>query len=294
MIAVVKHKINTLTNMELHVIDTGNFKLDGGAMFGVVPKVMWQKLYPADENNLCTWTMRCLLIVTDDRKILIDCGIGEKQEEKFLKNYHLSGDASLEKSLKNAGFSNADITDVILTHLHFDHCGGAVKYNSSKTELIPTFNNAIYWVSQQQWDLANHPNQREKASYLKENFQPLNENGKIRFVENDSELYPGISVRIFNGHTAGQLIPFIKYNDKTIVYMADFIPAAAHIPLPFIISYDTQPLVSLAEKESFLKEAVKGDYTLFFEHDVYNECCNLHETEKGIRANKSFQLKEIF
>lgn len=280
--------------MELHVINTGNFKLDGGAMFGVVPKVMWQKVYPADENNLCTWSMRCLLIVSDNKKILIDCGIGDKQDEKFLKNYHLSGDDTLTKSLANAGFTTEDITDVILTHLHFDHCGGAVKYNSDRTELVPTFKNAIYWISQQQWDLANDPNQREKASYMKNNFIPLYEKGHVKFISKDTELFPNISVRLIFGHTAGQLIPYINYNGKTIVYMADFIPAAAHIPLPYIISYDTQPLVSLAEKESFLNEAVTNDYTLFFEHDFYYECCSLHETEKGIRANIFFNLKDFF
>lgn len=279
--------------MELYVINSGNFKLDGGAMFGVVPKVMWQKVYPADENNLCTWSTRCLLVVHNDRRILIDCGIGDKQDEKFLKNYHLTGEDTLDKSLTNAGYTTDDITDVILTHLHFDHCGGAVKYNTGRTELIPAFKNAIYWISFQQWDLANHPNQREKASYMKENFIPLKEKGQIKFVGKDTEIYPDITVRLIFGHTAGQMIPFINYNGKTIVYMADFIPAAAHIPLPYIISYDTQPLVSLAEKEKFLKEAVAKDYTLFFEHDIYNECCSLHETEKGIRANKFFKLNEF-
>lgn len=280
--------------MELHVINTGNFKLDGGAMFGVVPKVMWQKVYPADENNLCTWSMRCLLIVDRNKKILIDCGMGDKQDEKFFKNYHRSGDDTLVKSLANAGFTTSDITDVILTHLHFDHCGGAVINNDNKTELNPAFNNATYWISLQQWDLANHPNQREKASYLKENFYPLKEKGHIRFVGKDTELFPDVNIRLINGHTAGQMIPFINYHGKTIVYMADFIPAAAHIPLPYIISYDTQPLISLAEKETFLKEAVTNNYILFFEHDIFNECCSLHETDKGIRADKYFPLKEIF
>ncbi len=281
-------------NMELYSINTGNFKLDGGAMFGVVPKVMWQKVYPADENNLCTWSLRCLLAVFDDRRILIDCGIGNKQDEKFFKHYHLSEQKSLSSALEEKGFSLASITDVILTHLHFDHCGEAVSINDERTTYSPTFKNATYWVSKSQWELANNPNQREKASYFKENFIPLLENNQLKFIENNTLLYPSIELRIFNGHTSGQLIPFIKYRETTVVYMADLIPAAAHIPLPYIISYDTQPLVSLKEKESFLNEAVKNKYVLFFEHDYYNECCDLIETEKGIRPKTLCSLMEYF
>jgi glyoxylase-like metal-dependent hydrolase (beta-lactamase superfamily II) len=279
--------------MELHVINTGNLKLDGGAMFGVVPKVMWQKVYPADENNLCNWSMRCLLAVNGDRKILIDCGIGDKQDQKFLNNMHLNGDDNLHASLANVGYTADDITDVVLTHLHFDHCGGAVKYNTDRTGYEPSFKNATYWVGRAHWELANKPNAREKASFLKENFVPLMEAGKIKFVDSDTTLFPGFSVKIFNGHTAGQMIPFIKYKDKTIVYMADLMPAAVHIPLAYVISYDTQPLVSLAEKEDFLNEALAKDYILFFEHDIFNECCNLQQTEKGIRPKEFFSLENI-
>ncbi len=279
--------------MKLFSINTGTFKLDGGAMFGVVPKIMWQKSYSADENNLCTWALRCLLIETENRRILIDCGIGNKQSEKFLGHYHIVGNDGFEKSLAHTDFAPNDITDVILTHLHFDHCGGAIKHNADKTGFEPTFKNATYWIGKQQWDLANNPNQREKASYLNENFIPLLETGKVKFIENETEIFPNISVKIYNGHTAGQMIPFIKINDKTLVYMADFIPTTAHIPLPFVISYDTSPLITLSEKEEFLKEAVLNNYTLFFEHDNINECCSLQNTEKGIRANKTGLLKDF-
>ncbi len=278
--------------MKLHVINTGNLKLDGGAMFGVVPKVMWQKQYPADENNLCNWSMRCLLVVTDNKRILIDCGIGDKQDEKFFNNMHLNGDDTLISSLADKNYTLDDITDVVLTHLHFDHCGGAVKYNADRSGYELTFKNATYWVGRTHWELANQPNAREKASFLKENFVPLMDKGKLNLIDNDTTLFPGFEVRIFNGHTAGQIIPFIKYKDSTIVYMADLMPAAVHIPLPYVISYDTQPLVSLAEKDTFLREALANDYVLFFEHDIYNECCNLQQTEKGIRPKEFFTLNE--
>lgn len=279
--------------MKLSSINTGTFKLDGGAMFGVVPKILWQKVYPADENNLCTWALRCLLIETESRKILIDCGIGNKQSEKFLGHYHITGNEGFEKSLSHTCITPNEITDVILTHLHFDHCGGAVKHNADKTGFEPTFKNAKYWIGKQQWDLANNPNKRENASYLNENFIPLMEAGKVIFIENNTEIIPGISVRIYNGHTAGQVIPFINFEGNTLVYMADFIPTTAHIPLPFIISYDTSPLITLAEKEEFLKEAVLNNYILFFEHDNINECCTVHNTEKGVRANKTGLLKDF-
>lgn len=279
--------------MELHVINTGNLKLDGGAMFGVVPKVMWQKVYPADENNLCNWSMRCLLAVDDKRKILIDCGIGDKQDQKFFNNMHLNGNDNLMSSLANAGFTADDITDVVLTHLHFDHCGGAIKYNESRTAYEPAFKNATYWIGKAHWELANNPNPREKASFLKENFVPLLEAGKVKFIEKDSTLFPGFYVKIFNGHTVGQVIPYIEYKGKTVVYMADLMPASVHIPLPYVISYDTQPLISMAEKESFLNEALENDYILFFEHDINTECCNLQQTEKGIRPKDYFNLSEV-
>ena len=280
-------------NMKLQTINTGNLKLDGGAMFGVVPKVIWSRLYPCDENNLCNWSMRCLLIETGTRKILIDCGIGDKQPDKFLANYYLNGDDSLDSSLAKVGLTVNDITDVILTHLHFDHCGGAVRWNEDRTDYIPTFKNATYITSKTQWEWATNPNNREKASFLKENILPIMEKGRIKLVESDVELFPGISIRIFNGHTNGQVIPFVSYKDKTIVYMADLLPSAAHIPLPYIMSYDTRPLITLKEKEAFMNEAAKNGYVLFFEHDLYRECCTVQVTEKGVRMKDSFALADL-
>ena len=279
--------------MNLYPINTGNLKLDGGAMFGVVPKVIWGKSYPSDENNLCNWSMRCLLIVDGDRKILIDCGIGNKQSEKFFANYYLNGDDTLEKSLAANGFTVDDITDILLTHLHFDHAGGAIRWNTDKTDYIPTFKNATYRTSRRQWEWATNPNNREKASFLKENILPIKEKGRLELIEDNSDLFPDISVRIFNGHTDGQVIPFIKYKDKTVVYMADLLPSTAHIPLPWVMSYDTRPLITLQEKEAFMTEAAKKGYVLFLEHDLYRECCTLEETEKGVRMKESFSLSEM-
>ena len=279
--------------MQLYSILTGNLKLDGGAMFGVVPKVIWSKLYPCDENNLCNWSMRCLLIIDGNRKILIDCGMGNKQSEKFFGNYYLNGDDTLESSLATHGFTIDDITDVILTHLHFDHCGGAIRWNEDRTDYSPTFKNATYHTSRQQWEWATNPNNREKASFLKENILPIKEKGKLNLFENDCELFSGVSVKLFHGHTDGQVIPYITYKGKTIVYMADVLPSAAHIPLPYVMSYDTRPLITLQEKEVFLKEAVVNNYILFFEHDINRECCTLQETEKGIRMKDSFALTEV-
>ncbi len=279
--------------MEIYSIETGNLKLDGGAMFGVVPKVMWQKLYPADENNLCNWAMRCMLIVDSERKILIDTGIGTKQDEKFLKHYYLNGEDTLEKSLQKIGYSTDDITDVLLTHLHFDHVGGAVKYNE-KSELVPTFANAKYHTSKQQWEWATHPNRREKASFLKENILPLQEHKVLHLFENEHELFPNVQVKLYDGHTAGQVIPVVNVNGQNFAYTADLFPSVAHLPLPYIMSYDTQPLVTLEDRKRFFKDAMENNYILFFEHDLYNECCSLHETEKGIRAKETFSLNEFF
>jgi len=276
--------------MKLKALNTATFKLDGGSMFGVVPKVLWQKVYPSDENNLCTWALRCLLIETANRKIIIDCGIGDKQNEKFMGNFHLENYKSFDEILSSYSLNTDQITDVILTHLHFDHCGGAVKYNSDKTGFEATFKNATYWIGKKRWDLANSPNSREKASYLKENFVPLLDTGHVKFIEKDIEICENISVRIYNGHTSGQVIPFVNYNRKTLVFMADFIPTSAHLPLAWVISFDTQPLVSLSEKEKFLIEAVQNNYTLFFEHDLYTDCCTVAQTEKGIRVKDKFQL----
>ena len=280
--------------MKLYSIETGNLKIDGGAMFGVVPKVMWSKVYPADDNNLCNWSMRCLLIVDGDRKILIDNGMGDKQDEKFTRHYYLNGDDSLEKSLAKYDFTTDDITDMVLTHLHFDHCGGSIKYNEDRSRLIPTFKNADYWIGKTQWDLAVDPNRRDKASFLKENILPIQESGKLNFIENEGLLFPNVSVKFFNGHTDGQVIPFINYNGKTVVFMADLMPAVAHIPLSWIMAYDMHPLITLQEKQDFLEEALQNDYILFFEHDIYQECCNLQQTEKGIRAKETFGISEFF
>lgn len=278
--------------MQLYSIETGNLKLDGGAMFGVVPKVMWSKKYPADENNLCNWSMRCLLIVDEDRKILIDNGIGDKQDEKFLRHYYLNGDFSLESSLAKYGFTTDDITDMVLTHLHFDHCGGSIKYND-EGKLVPAFKNATYWTTKAQFEWATNPNRREKASYLKENILPIQESGQLKLIEEEGEFIPNIYAKIFNGHTDGQLIPHIKYKGKTIAFMADLLPAAAHVPIAWVIAYDTKPLISLKDKERFYKEALEENVILFFEHDIYNECCSIEMTEKGVKVKETFKLSEI-
>ncbi len=278
--------------MQLYPIHTGNFKLDGGAMFGVVPKTIWNKVYPSDENNLISLAMRCLLVVEGDRRILIDNGIGDKQDEKFFGHYYLHGNQSLIGSLQEAGFSPEDITDVFLTHLHFDHCGGTVKYNKDRSGFELTFPNAIHWLSNPQWEWATHPNRREKASFLHENMIPVSESGQLKLFDGPFDLIPGFEVRIFNGHTVGQSIPFITTGNRTVVFMADIIPTASHMPLPYIMSYDTQPLISLTEKEKFLIEAVEKDYILYFEHDAYTECCTLEKTEKGIKVKETLSLEE--
>ncbi len=278
--------------MKLYKIETGNLRLDGGAMFGVVPKVLWQKLYPADENNMCNWAMRCLLVETETHKILIDTGMGNKQSDKFFKHYFPNGNETLESSLNEAGFEADDITDVILTHLHFDHVGGAVKYNKNN-ELVPAFPNATYHVSKTHWELANNSNRREKASFLPENYIALKEHNQLNIIEEEGELIPGIEIKIFNGHTVGQIIPYIKYNSTKIIFGADLFPSTAHIPMPYIMGYDTQPLITLDDKKRFFDDAVKNNYTIFFEHDIYNECCNLIETEKGVKVNNSFTLQEF-
>lgn len=278
--------------MELHVIETGNLKLDGGAMFGVVPKSIWGKSYPADENNLCNWSMRCLLVVDGERKILIDNGIGNKQDERFLKHYYLNGDATLENSLAKAGYTPDDITDMVLTHLHFDHCGGSIA-KIGDGDFKPVFENARYWISSKQWAWATHPNRREKASFLTDNILPIEHSGQLHLVENEQELFPGLLLKFYDGHTDGQMIPHIRYKDKTIVFMADLLPSTAHIPLPYVMAYDTRPLLTLKEKEQFLQEAVDNDYVLFLEHDLYNECCTIQQTEKGPRVKETFNLTEI-
>ncbi len=278
--------------MKLHVIDTGFFKLDGGAMFGVVPKLLWQRTNPADENNLCTWAMRCLLIEDGNRLILIDNGIGNKQSEKFFSHYYLHGSATLENSLHKAGFSADDITDMFLTHLHFDHCGGGVRYEGDKLSL--TFKNAKYWSNQAHWQWATVPNAREKASFLSENILPMQESGHLQFVPLDgTSPFSQFDIRTFDGHTDKQMLPLIKYKDKTIVFMADLLPSTGHIPLPYVMGYDTRPLLTLAEKELFLNEAAEKGYILFLEHDAVNQCCTVQKTEKGVRLAETFSIDEI-
>ncbi|MEP7079128.1 MAG: MBL fold metallo-hydrolase [Ginsengibacter sp.] len=278
--------------MKLYTINTGHFKLDGGAMFGVVPKSMWQKLNTPDENNLCNWAMRCLLVETDGRLILIDNGIGDKQDAKFLSHYYLNGDDTLDKSLAEHGFLKDDITDVFLTHLHFDHCGGSIVRKGD--QLLPAFKNAKYWSNENHWKWAIEPNDREKASFLKENILPIQESGQLNFVSaSDKNFIDNFSVKLVNGHTESMMLPQIKYKDKTIIYMADLLPSMAHIPIPYVMAYDTRPLETLKEKKSFLKEALENDYILFFEHDPKIECCDLVLTEKGIREKNIFKLSEI-
>jgi len=256
--------------MKLHKIETGNLKLDGGAMFGVVPKVIWNKIYPADENNLANWAMRCLLVETDDNKrVLIDTGMGTKQSEKFFSHYYPNGDDDLFSSIKKAGFAPEDITDVIITHLHFDHVGGAVSFDELGN-LVPTFPNALYHVSRQQWDWAEEGNRREKASFLPENYMPLQIHGKLNIIDTETEIAQGITARFFHGHTEGQIIPYINFNGRTVVFGADLFPAVAHLPMPYIMGYDTRPLITLDDKTRFFDEAVAGDFVLFFEHDLYN------------------------
>jgi glyoxylase-like metal-dependent hydrolase (beta-lactamase superfamily II) len=278
--------------MQLHSIDTGFFKLDGGAMFGVVPKTMWNKLNPADENNMCTWAMRCLLIEDGNRLILVDNGIGNKQDEKFFGHYYLHGDATLEKSLKALGFGFDDITDVFLTHLHFDHCGGSI-VRTNDDKLIPAFKNATFWSNENHWKWATQPNAREKASFLKENILPIQESGQLKFTTDGAELFPGVKIKYMNGHTDGMMLPHISYKGKTIVFMADLLPSAAHIPVPYVMAYDTRPLLTLEEKAAFIHEAQANDYILFFEHDPVHECCSLQMTDRGVRPKDYFKLSEL-
>ena len=281
--------------MNLHVINTGFFKLDGGAMFGVVPKTIWQKTNPADEKNMCIWAMRCLLIEDGDQLILIDNGIGSKQSEKFFSHYYLHGEDSLESSIKRAGFEFGDVTDMFLTHLHFDHCGGGVTYNRQKDRLETTFKNAKYWSNESHWKWAIQPNEREKASFLKENILPMQDCGQLNFVpSNGSSPFNAFDILFVSGHTEKQMLPKIKFKDKTIVFVADLLPSVGHIPLPYVMGYDTRPLITLAEKAAFLEEAVQNNYILFFEHDPVNECCTLKQTEKGVRVDEVLKLEEIF
>jgi len=278
--------------MKLTIVSAGNFKLDGGAMFGVVPKVMWNKMNPADENNMCTWTMRSLLIETETRKILVDTGIGNKQGEKFRSHFHPSGNDIIE-SLDEIGIKDSDITDVFLTHLHFDHCGGSIKWNSAKDKLEPAFKNATYWSNEKHWEWATKPNPREKASFLKENILPIQESGQLKFINDGDKLTDNFKVRTVSGHTESMMLPIIDYKGKKIAYCADLIPSAGHTPVPYVMAYDTRPLLSLQEKTDFLNDAVKENYVLFFEHDPVNECGIMEMTERGPKLKETLPLSGI-
>ena len=284
--------------MQIHVLSTGYFKLDGGAMFGVVPKSLWSRTNPADVNNMCSWALRSLLIEDGNRLILIDTGMGDKQSDKFFSHYYLHGDDSLEKSLKKLGFHRDDITDVFLTHLHFDHCGGAVEWNDQKKGFRPSFKNATYWSTKDHWEWAINPNDREKASFLKENIAPIKESGQLKFIEKKGDytkdVFDNFDVLFVDGHTESMMIPHIKYKNKTLVFMADLLPSVGHIPLPYVMGYDTRPLITLKEKGIFLNQAMNEKYVLFLEHDAVNECCTLKDTEKGVRLDESFDFKSMF
>jgi glyoxylase-like metal-dependent hydrolase (beta-lactamase superfamily II) len=284
--------------MKIYPLNTGNFKLDGGAMFGVVPKSIWQKTNPADENNMCSWAMRSMLIEDGDRLMLIDAGIGDKQSEKFFSHYYMYGDDSLHGNLKKLGFSADDITDVFLTHLHFDHCGGAIQRTKDGEHFEPVFKNANFWSNDRHWTWATEPNPREKASFLTENILPIHESGQLKMIERKADLtenvFTNMDVLFVDGHTDSMMIPHIQYKGKTIAYMADLLPSVGHIPLAYVMGYDTRPLLTLNEKDKFLRRAVEEEFVLFLEHDSVNECCTLQMTEKGVRLKDTFSFNEFF
>ena len=278
--------------MKLTTINTGFFKLDGGAMFGVVPKTIWNKLNPADENNMCNWAMRCLLIEDGNRLMLIDNGIGNKQDAKFFSHYYLNGEDSLEKSLNKAGYSSSDITDMILTHLHFDHCGGSIRWNEARTGFEPAFENATYWIHKDHWVEALSPNPREKASFLKDNILPIEQSGQLKLMDESAQIHSGLSFIKSMGHTHSMIIPHIFDGTRTFVFMADLMPSVAHIPPHYVMGYDVRPLETMSERNLFLKSAVEKKYILFFEHDPVNECCTVQLTEKGYKPDQIFRLSE--
>lgn len=284
--------------MIIHPLNTGNFKLDGGAMFGVVPKSLWQRTNPADANNMCDWKMRCMLIENGNQLILVDTGIGDKQSEKFFSHFYLSEENSLEPNLKALGFGLDDITDVFLTHLHFDHCGGAIKRSKNGERFEPVFKNAIYWSTEKHWQWAVEPNPREKASFLKENILPIQESGQLQFIERRGDytanIFNNFDVLFVDGHTESMMIPHINYKGKKLIFMADLLPSVGHIPLPYVMGYDTRPLITLSEKEKFLRTAVENDFVLFLEHDFVNECCTLENTDRGVRLKETFNFSELF
>lgn len=280
--------------MKVSTIIAGYFKLDGGAMHGVVPKSMWQKVNPSDDNNMCTWAMRCLLIETGDRKILVDNGMGDKQDEKFYSHFHPHGEETVESSLAKHGYTPADITDVFLTHLHFDHCGGSIKREGDK--LVPVFPNATYWSNQSHWDWATDPNPREKASFLKENILPIQESGQLKFIDvkDGEEWISGIHIHYVDGHTEQMMLLQLSTDNNTFLYCADLVPSAAHVSMPWIMSYDMRPLNTLDEKQRLLGKAVEENWTLIFEHDPKVECASLHKDDKGrIRIKDTFDLSTV-
>lgn len=279
--------------MKIYSIETGLFKLDGGAMFGVVPKSLWNKLNPADNNNMISLAMRCLLIEDGNQLILIDNGIGNKQDEKFFSHYYLHGDFTLEKSLNAHGFTKTDITDMVLTHLHFDHCGGSIVWNNDRTGFETAFKNANYWIGEEHWHEAVKPNPREKASFIADNILPIEQSGQLNFITEATQINPSINTKISYGHTNGMVHPIIKYKGFTIAYLADMIPTAAHIPIPYVMGYDVRPLDTMKEKTAMLNEAVNNNYILFFEHDPSIEACTIIQTEKGIRMNENIKLADL-
>ena len=280
--------------MKIYPIQTGNFKLDGGAMFGVVPKSIWQKTNPADSNNMIEMGMRSLLIEDGNKLILIDTGMGNKQSDKFFGYYYQFGDYSLDTSLASHGFHRDDITDVFLTHLHFDHCGGSIQWNKNQTGYEPAFKNAKFWSNQEHWNWATHPNPREKASFLEENILPIQESGQLNFISENSFQQIGFDVLKMDGHTEKQMLPKVFYQGKTIIFMADLLPTIGHIPVPYVMGYDTRPLVTIKEKEAFLSEAADNEYFLFLEHDAYSEICTVQHTNKGVRLKETHKFKDIF
>ena len=283
--------------MKIYPIEAANFKLDGGAMFGVVPKTIWNKTNPADENNLIDIAARCMLIEDGNRLILIDTGMGNKQSEKFFGYYSLWGNHSLDKSLVKHGFHRDDVTDVFMTHLHFDHCGGSVNWNKNKTGYEVAFKNAYYWTNENHWEWATKPNAREKASFLSENILPMQESGQLNFIKRPDSDFGicdlGFDIFYVDGHTEKMMIPHIKYQDKTIVFCADLLPTAGHLPLPYVMGYDTRPLLTLPEKAKFLTAAAENNYYLWLEHDAYNQIITVEKTEKGIRLKDVFKTKDI-
>lgn len=280
--------------MHLYTIDTGFFKLDGGAMFGVVPKSIWKNINPSDENNMCNWAMRCLLVEDGNKLILIDNGIGDKQSDKFFGYYYLNGDDSLDKSLNKLGFSKDDITDVVLTHLHFDHCGGSIVWNDDRTAYKTAFKNANYWSNEAHFNHALNSNPREKASFLTENIVPIQESGQLKLVKQPNDVAEFMAMRTVYGHTEAMMLPQISVKGRTVVFCADLIPSMGHLPVHYVMAYDIKPLECMRDKQVFLEEAVANQYILFFEHDPVNECCTVKKNDRGhVVVDQVFKLNEL-